>query len=252
MPKSLLDQIESLALDGDVVKALRVCISLGGRASSAELREWASHELRGYGSGVELPEYRRIRAHLCIDGLTGSAKFTGQSISTFDLPEFAREFITEDVEIRHSIPALRDMVVSAERQDSSIRLGPPGATDVVSYMNNSQKYVAYINSLYWSIAPTTIKEITERVCTDVVALVSEMRAGMMGGQEVPSPDVASQAFGVVVRGDNNRLTVRNVSQVSKWNTTGDGSPSWIKISGWIAGIVSTIGGLILACLRIVD
>ena len=45
--KSILDQIESEALNGEVVKALRLCKTLGGKSSSAEIREWASLELRG-------------------------------------------------------------------------------------------------------------------------------------------------------------------------------------------------------------
>ena len=68
MRKTLLDQIESEAMDGDVVKALRLCIKLGGHSGSADLRQWAERELNGYDSEDELPDYRRINAPLCYDG----------------------------------------------------------------------------------------------------------------------------------------------------------------------------------------
>lgn len=250
MTKSLLDQIEAVALDGNVVKALRLCITLGGRASSAELRRWASHELRGYGADSQLPDYRCIQALLCVDGVTASAKITGQYISVLDLPDVAREFVSEQLELRHSIPALYEMVRDAERQGSSVRLSPPGAAEITSLMNSDSMTVGYINSLYWNIAPTTIKDVIERVCTDIIALVSEMRAGMSHGQQVPSHTIASQAFGVVIEGDNNRVTVRDTHQGDHSVNSANGRAPSIKIAWWIAGIVSMVGGLIIAFLQI--
>ena len=53
----LLGEIEAGALDrrtpiGDV---LRKVIALGRQAGSAELRDWATRELRGYGADDEIP-----------------------------------------------------------------------------------------------------------------------------------------------------------------------------------------------------
>ena len=39
MCKSLMDRIESEALSGDVVKALRLCLTLGEHSHNAELRD---------------------------------------------------------------------------------------------------------------------------------------------------------------------------------------------------------------------
>jgi hypothetical protein len=68
----LLGEIEQAALDESVpvATALRKCLALGGHAGSAELREWASRELHGYlGHEKELPDYRRIRSPLLMDGI---------------------------------------------------------------------------------------------------------------------------------------------------------------------------------------
>ncbi len=245
MGKSLLDRIESEALDGDVVKALRLCIKLGGHSRSSELREWASLELQGYGAEDELPGYRRINAPLCVDGLTLTGMFKGQQISTFELPDFARNTISEDVDLPYSIPKLREMVRSAERTDQPVRLGPPGSAALVTWMNQSGQYSANLNALYWQVSAVSLADVIERVRTDLIGLVSEMRSGMESGQDLPTPDVASNALNVVVKGSCNRLTVKNVNQTTDPNSSGK-SPTRrkLEVTAWIAGIVAAIVGLV--------
>ena len=68
---NLLGKIEEQAIDGDISKALRLCLSLGGKTGSTDLRGWASLELNGY-RGQDVPEYRRIVAPLQVDGMTMS------------------------------------------------------------------------------------------------------------------------------------------------------------------------------------
>jgi len=87
----LLQEIETGALDhrtpiGDL---LRKAVALGGRAGSAELRDWAARELRGYGPEHELPPYRLIAAPLQLDGATMHGISKGQQLSPMQLPDFA-------------------------------------------------------------------------------------------------------------------------------------------------------------------
>ena len=251
MRKSLLDKIESEALGGDAVKALRLCISLGRHSDSAELRAWATRELHGYEGNDELPSYRRIQAPLCVDtiSLTGIAK--GLTISPLQLPEFAREDITEELDLPHSIAELVDMARVAESEGEPIRLGPLGAAEVVLYMNQGGEYGPHIERLYWRVAPTTIRGVVERVRTDIVELVGEMRSGMYEGQDLPSPDVAHQAFKVVVEGTGNRVVLKNVRQEA-----GGGSPDEsaghriLKVMAWLAGIVAAIATLAILYLQL--
>ena len=84
---NLLGKIEEQAIDGDISKALRLCLSLGGKTGSTDLSGWASLELNGY-RGQDVPEYRRIVAPLQVDGMTMSHHVKGQTISTYDLPDF--------------------------------------------------------------------------------------------------------------------------------------------------------------------
>jgi hypothetical protein len=76
---TLIDEIERGALDPKVPIStpLRKLVALGGQAGSAELREWASLELRGYvESDTPLPAYRKPGAVLRIDGGTFNAMIT--------------------------------------------------------------------------------------------------------------------------------------------------------------------------------
>jgi hypothetical protein len=66
----LLERIEQGALDSGtpLADSLRLCVALGGRAGSAELRDWARKELDGYGANDDLPDYRVVTVPILIDG----------------------------------------------------------------------------------------------------------------------------------------------------------------------------------------
>lgn len=252
MARSLLDQIESEALDGDVVKALRLCITLGGHSDSAELRDWAARELRGYGGDDELPDYRHIGAPLCVDGFTPRAMFTGRSISVHHLPDFAQDSISETLELRHSIPELLEIASSAEQRGESIRLLPGGATDLILYMNSTGNYGMQFERLYWQVVPASIKGVVERVCTDIVGLVGEMRSGMARGQALPSPEVANQAVNVVVKGKGNRVVLKHVRQESEGSSPKESTGHRrLKAVASLAGIVAAIATVVILSLQLV-
>ena len=252
MGKSLLDRIESEALEGHVVKALRLCMTLGGRSDSVELREWAARELRGYGPDDELLDYRRIGAPLCVDGFTPGAMFSGRTISVLELPEFAQGDLSEELELRYPSSELQDMAKTAEQKGKPVRLSPPGAADLLLYMNRSDTYNMSLERLYWQVAPTTIKGVVERVCTDIIGLVGEMRSGMHRGHDLPSADLAAQAFSVVVKGTGNRVVVKNVRQASE-NASSDEIPARrrvLRATAWIVGIVSAIVGVVILGIQL--
>jgi AbiTii-like protein len=94
----LLAEIERDVLDESksVAAALRKCLALGGQAKSAELRDWASRELHGYPDEVPLPDYRKIRTPLLMDGFTGGGIFRGKQVSVIDLPQEARDVMGDE------------------------------------------------------------------------------------------------------------------------------------------------------------
>lgn len=240
----LLDEIEREAIDGDISKALRLCLSLGGKTGSTELRDWASRELSGY-RGEGLPDYRRVYAPLQIDGATFNAMVKGQTISRYQLPDFAREALSEEVELRQSLPGLVDLVTEAKRRGEPVRLGPPEAAALVTYMNSQSDEFNHIERLYWAVSASSIQEVIDRVRSNLVELVAEMRAGMASGDAVPSSEVASQAVNVVINGDKNRVKVKDAA---KHLTDVPGEKSRLRWWIEIAAGVATIGALAVALI----
>lgn len=97
----LLAEIERDVLNESksVATALRKCLALGGQAKSADLRDWAVRELHGYPDEAPLPDYRKIRTPLLIDGFAGGGIFRGRQVSVIDLPEEARDVIGNDLSL---------------------------------------------------------------------------------------------------------------------------------------------------------
>jgi hypothetical protein len=117
----LLAQIDRDALDDRVPLAttLRKCVALGAQARNDELRDWASKELGGYRDG-DVPSYRTIHEPLLIDGVTATHQVRGQQVSTIDLPDFARDVVTEELPLATASEIYR--LLCAMRQRPARRL----------------------------------------------------------------------------------------------------------------------------------
>ncbi len=94
--QGLLAEVERDVLSGaPVADVLRKCIVISGRAGSSELRDWATAELRGYGTADEAPAYRQVGAPIYADAVTGTHHIAGQRISPSMLPDFAQDDLKE-------------------------------------------------------------------------------------------------------------------------------------------------------------
>lgn len=199
---SLLDQIEDEAFDGDLTRALRLCLKLGGQVGSSDLREWASSELNGY-HGADLPSYRRIQAPLMIDGANVAYRGS-QQISVFHLPKEIRESFPNEAELGHSLPELISLARSSK---GSLQFAPPLAGDLLLWMNSQAEYGTGIQSIYWQVHRSAIEGVVEVVRTRLIGLIAEMRAGLEPQQEIPSTELAEQAVNVVIYGEGNRVSI---------------------------------------------
>ena len=91
----------------------------------------------------------------------------------------------------------------------------------------------------------------ERVCTDIVGLVGEMRSGMYRGQDLPSPDIANQAFNVVVKGTGNRVVLKNVRQESEGASPDESTAHRaLRLVAWLAGIVAAIATVVILVIQL--
>lgn len=195
--RSLLDQIEVGALNSksDLADLLRKCIALGGQAGSAVLRDWARRELDGY-RGDELPGYRKVTAPLLIDGFKGNWQLERKQISTFELPDFARDAYSEGVAVTFGTAELQRLA----SQSTPIELQAPGMDDLAYFMNRSSDYNVSIERMYFSVAPVAIHGILDTIRTNLVSLVAEIRSAGVLTNGVPTSDVADRAYNVVIKG----------------------------------------------------
>jgi hypothetical protein len=133
----LLVQIDRDALDDRVPLAttLRKCPALGAQARNDELSDWASKELDGY-RDRDVPSYRTIYVPLLIDGVTATHQVRGQQISSMDLPDFARDVITEELPLVHGVGDLQALVRDERGAGkTAIEMAHPGAADLVMLWN---------------------------------------------------------------------------------------------------------------------
>lgn len=202
---TLAEQIQSDALDDStsLAGALRKCVALGGLAGSAELREWAGRELRGYFDDAEPPDYRKIVAPIVIDGAGGGRQFTRMQISTHDLAEPATGKFDENLRLRSGVGELEEMVRRAREDDAEIRLGLPGAATLAKLMSHERGH--YVERVYWSVSPTAVVGVLDQVRTRLVELAAEII--FESGDEEPSAQVVGNAMSVVVSGRRARVNL---------------------------------------------
>jgi AbiTii len=251
---SLIDQIEQDALDGEasLAGALRKCVALGGRAGSAELRDWATRELQGYEDGAETPEFRKVRAPILVDGIAGFNRITGQQISTFDLPDFTRGKISDEIALRQGVRELEEMVQSSREQGHAVRLGITGGAELAKLMNAEMNGTTWVERIYWSVSATAVVGILDQIRTRLVALGAELRA-TSPDPDAPSAAEAANAVNVVINGKARTVNVNAAQSTGSGSLTvhppSDPERPWWKrtkvIFGLLAGVAS-IAGLLIA------
>lgn len=186
--------------------ALQKCIVLGGRADSEKLRDWARMELRGYEPDQDLPDYRTVRGMLCLDALLPyGGSIRGEQFSARDLPDFARDHISEIVPLREGIGLIEQL---ANASEETLKLQLPMSAELMRFMEAKAAIPgARIIRLYWAVSRASIRAVVEHVRTSLAELVSEMVALMPDDQTVPTKDAADQAVGLVVGGKRNTVNV---------------------------------------------
>jgi hypothetical protein len=256
---NLIEEIERDALNREtsIADTLRKLVALGGQAGSTALRDWASHELRGYlGTDVdELPAYRRPGAAIFVNVTRINARITGQQISPRQLPEGVREHVDEVIPLTASIGEIEAMLERARANGGHIHMTLPGAQDILTLMNHqigdpSQQ----ITEIYWSVSEPALAGVIDQVRTTLVELVAEMRAGMPETAETPSAAVADQAVNVAVHGRRARVHVTSAQASGSGSHevhvggSEHGGFSWRRLGAAIVG-PATVAGVVIAVLQ---
>lgn len=228
--RSLLSKIEQAALDETVpvVVALRHCLALGGRAGSTALRDWASKELQGYGPDDDLPAYRVLPAMLKVDGAFPTGWIKGQPYSPLMLPDFVREVLgtDEQVRLRQGIAEIEKLIADAHAQQERVKVALPDAALIAEVLTRQAGVPGQrIIDIYWHVPENALYGAVDQVRSRLVALVAELVATMPDDQEVPSGELADQVVGVVIHD-----APRSTYHLNNAQATGGGQ-STVIVSG---------------------
>jgi hypothetical protein len=249
----VMDQIEQdLLSEKPLDNLLRKLILLGGSAGSPELRKWASLELRGYENSDDLPSYRKVSAPLQIDGAVHQGIIRHQSISSMDLPDFARSEIDELVPLRMGVRELHS-VIEHHRGDHIVKLQPPGAGLLVGYMNRESSTNGHIDSLYWSVSTVAIEGVLDQIRTRLAELIAELRSAISPDQTLPTQAQAANAVNLVINGRGNRVSIAQAANGGVIESQSQTSTPhfWTKARIIGAGLVgaTTITGTVFTVLQ---
>jgi AbiTii len=244
---NLLAEIERDAIDDKVslIATLRKCTRIGVEGSSDKLRDWANLELNGYTDGDDLPEYRVIYAPMKIDAITVSHQIRGKQISNLELPEFARDLISERIELAAGISKIYGYTKNASSR--SIKMVPPETGDLLQLWNYETRSIGRtIMAFYWDVSVSSIEGVREKIRTTLVRMVNEMRTTMPKDASAPSSEKAERAVNVVLNGgQGNQVTVTATQTHPGMSPNGEQ-----KESAW--GKTTAIGTVVLVLIGIIS
>ena len=141
-----------------------------------------------------------------MDGIDGGFVVRGRMVSIIDLPEVAREDISDELELTHPIGKIEGMGRQAEARGGSLQMGPAAAAELAAMMTHEIRRMQ-VERVYWSVSAADFRGVVNGVRTALTELVAEMRAGTGPGAQAPPAEVASQAVQIAVYGDKNRITL---------------------------------------------
>jgi hypothetical protein len=241
----LLREIEAGALDEEthIVDLLRKVISVGGQMGSNELRDWAKHELQGYGS-ARLPHYRRISPLLKMEWGSNT-----KSISRLDLPPPTRRRMPKHAALNLGIAEIERFSLY---EADYVQFEPSWGQDVLAsarFWNHS--YWHDVRRIYWEIPTDTFYDIVDHVRTALTVLVAEIRANTPAGAVTPPAKVATNAIHFAITGSRNKVTFAAPQEGSTVTVTqpDQGSRSWLRIAGAVLLGLVAVAGAIFALMQ---
>lgn len=224
-----VERLERDVLDDSVPLAsvLRQVLVIGGHASSQALRTWALQELHGYtNSEAELPDYRKGYAPMRADARSVAWQTKGETITKYELPEFAREYYSEEVPIPFGVGKIESMIARSA-PDEPIRLSPPGAAELVRFMTYERRGGGVVvEAVYWAVDVSVLQDVLDQVRTRLTQFVAELRDVMPAGEHEPTPEQVHRAVQSIqiTAGDNSPISLTAPVAYAEEHSTAMASP----------------------------
>ena len=203
---SLLKRIQDTTLekDCDVATLLRLCKVFGAQADSAELVAWVGHELSGYPTAGDLPDYRIFR-------VTSKGHFSGpfgSGLRNADIPIYCLPKKFQDTyrqaAVTESVGSLQS-TVERTAKDSTLQI--PWPTEAVALFGQSMYENMHCIGAWKVISVSSLRGILDAVKTRVLdftlalqKLHPELMATQNDGAQLASPQELSQTFNTTIYG----------------------------------------------------
>lgn len=162
----MLDESEPLA------GLLRKCLLLGAETGSVSLRDWARKELNGYGGEDDVPDYRQVSGvPISMNSISGNTWATGQTISRFQLPQEAWEYVPETMSFRQPVEELEQMAGA-----KSLSFSSPGLSMAQAIWNRQLGPFQSISSLSYTMMGSVVAGMVGQVRTQLVDIIADLTA----------------------------------------------------------------------------
>ena len=249
----LLDRIKEAAINNDVIGALLLCQELGDDADSAELRDWAKHELEGHPQEVMPPEYRRVRGQLFGRGAAPGQRIPAVPIPMDLLPEAERREFAKGIPIWDS---LSEIVANSKKE----RVGwmPSNPSRLLRRVNAANAAPVVFDEIYFGISGAAFTGVVTAVRSRIVSLVSQLRGSLPADQQPDSTagkpaasEVATRSV-VHITGDHAQVAVGAGGDIQQDAATEGRSKDGLRhrIWRWLKRILEavTVIGAVVAFL----
>jgi hypothetical protein len=137
----LLVRLEQDVLDRTVPLAdvLRSCLILAGQTRAAQVRDWATAELKGYRISA-VPDYRKVAAPILWAFDLPYRGLVTHVVNVHSWPERLREHLSELVPLNQPVDELEALASRCEAQNKQLELGVFGGDQLTAMWNQNHPY----------------------------------------------------------------------------------------------------------------
>ena len=204
---SLLREIQADAIDAnvDISVVLRKCKILAARLGNEDFKLWVEHELNGYTSEEDVPEYRilHVESYGHFSGFRGSG-VRNAPIPPSSIPEQFRDFI----KISYMMQPISFYVslIKKESSSSDVLKEPWPADLIASVGSNILRYMQLADA--WKLIPGgAIPALLDTVRNRILSFVLEIEAEEPNAGEAPpntkpiADERVGQVFNTYIQGN---------------------------------------------------
>lgn len=189
---ALLHEMQTalLAEGADIAPILLKFRLLAAKLGSGPLQEWVKHEIEGYPTGVEVPDYRKLEV---IYKGTFSGPF-GSGINNAPIPSYLIEKFAgkswTTYEMRQSIAAVDDLVATAKSSGGTLHLN---SSNLILMLQGNVYENYACNDVTGMIGASQLKEIQHAVKSRTLELLIEIESAIPAASQISIGSNGNQA-----------------------------------------------------------